>query len=334
MSTMWSGAEARGATRRWPRLRLAWPQIAALGAFLFWSIVTSPLAGADAVTYYAAGERLNAGHALYVISPGDRPIPALPEYGMSPLLSPPLIAVLFRPLALLPIDVALVLWTATQFAVVGATVALLARSRGAAATAILLSLGLGLALVGNVNTFMLAGAVVAWRCRHRPETGALVAVLAAVKLLPLALLGFLIAQRDHRHLMWFVAGTLIAGVVSLAGAGWEAHVAYLDVLRTAPPQPGALADITGVARLNTAIFVLGFVVASLLPSAASFRVAVVAMVFGAPGMGPAAATQLLAVESQAGLTMTQRLALWVLVGITVVPSVASILLAALTHWIV
>src|SRR5439155_1700663 len=54
--------------------------------------------GSDAWNYLAAGERLNAGHPLYSISPGDRPIQLLPPYWTVPLLAPPPIAVVWRPL--------------------------------------------------------------------------------------------------------------------------------------------------------------------------------------------------------------------------------------------
>jgi len=310
-------------------LPLTWPRLAAVAAFVFWAILTSPLAGADASVYYAAGERLNAGHELYAISPGDRAIPLLPEYGMYPLLSPPLMAVIFRPLALLPIELARGVWVAAQIVVVAVTIAVLARDRGSAVTAILLSLGLGLTVVGNVNTFVLAGAVVAWRYRARPHVGALVALLAAVKLLPIALLSFMIAQRDGRHLTWFAVGGTLAASLSIVGAGWDAHVMYLEVVRTAPPQPGSFADVTGIRWLNTAIFVAGVILAALLPAAASFRTAIVTMVFGAPGMGPAAASQLLAVEAQDGLTIRQRLPVWILAGVAVGPSLLQVALTIL-----
>src|SRR3954468_15126551 len=57
--------------------------------------------GSDAWNYLAAGERLNAAHPLYALSPGDRAIQLLPPYWTVPLLAPPPITVLWRPLALL-----------------------------------------------------------------------------------------------------------------------------------------------------------------------------------------------------------------------------------------
>src|SRR5688572_26142730 len=51
----------------------------------------------DAFTYLAAGERLNAGHILYGLSPGDRPIHVEPPYWTVPLVTPPIIGVVWRP---------------------------------------------------------------------------------------------------------------------------------------------------------------------------------------------------------------------------------------------
>src|SRR2546422_8089527 len=48
----------------------------------------------DSYTYLAAGERLNASHPLYALSPGDRQVAILPPFWTAPLVSPPFIAVL------------------------------------------------------------------------------------------------------------------------------------------------------------------------------------------------------------------------------------------------
>jgi hypothetical protein len=54
----------------------------------------------DSLTYVAAGQRLNAGHALYSLSAGDWAVPLDPPYWTVPLLSPPIAGVLARPFAL------------------------------------------------------------------------------------------------------------------------------------------------------------------------------------------------------------------------------------------
>src|SRR5258708_7149291 len=56
----------------------------------------------DATTYLAGGERLNAGHDLYKLAPGDRPVLIDTQFFTSPLVSPPLIGVVWRPLAAIP----------------------------------------------------------------------------------------------------------------------------------------------------------------------------------------------------------------------------------------
>jgi hypothetical protein len=55
----------------------------------------------DANTYLAAGERLNAGHELFRWQPGDRQVLFGDQFPAA-LLSPPPIAVLWRPLAAVP----------------------------------------------------------------------------------------------------------------------------------------------------------------------------------------------------------------------------------------
>ena len=68
--------------------------------------------GTDGSNYYAAGERLNAGHQLYQLQAGDRPVANSdqPNPWSAPLLSPPPIAVVWRVLALLPGDLSKYLW--------------------------------------------------------------------------------------------------------------------------------------------------------------------------------------------------------------------------------
>src|SRR6266545_2097206 len=142
----------------------------------------------DAFTYLAAGERLNAGHALYALSPGDRPVDLKPPYWTVPLLSPPPIAVLWRPLAALPNELGLQVWWLGCAAIISATLAAMLRARP-----ILMSVALLVFLVplvfevptGNVNGPLLGMVVAIWllaRGGHDRAAGALLAVAAAVKL--------------------------------------------------------------------------------------------------------------------------------------------------------
>jgi hypothetical protein len=71
--------------------------------------------GGDPWNYLAAGERRQAGHPLYALSPGDRPVPLVPPYWSVPLLAPPSIAVLWSLVAPLG-DAAMVAWGVTTIA--------------------------------------------------------------------------------------------------------------------------------------------------------------------------------------------------------------------------
>lgn len=280
------------------RLRLPTPSrgpvLAVIAAYLFFAILTSPLLGTDAVTYYAAGERLNAGHQLYALGPGDRPVLLAPPYWTVPLLSPPLIAVVFRPLALLPIQLAVGIWVAVQLIGIAVVIAMAARDSARAAALIPLSLGLGLAgVIGNVNGLLLIGYVVVWRNRDNPWIGALIAVMFSLKIMPGVLVGLILARRDRRQMATFALGFAVALAVTIAGAGADSLIAYADVLRTSAPQPGSVAAMLGQHWISPLMLVAGTLGAALLSEVRSYRLALWAIVFGAPGLGLASSSQLL-----------------------------------------
>jgi hypothetical protein len=223
----------------------SWPPIVAVGTVLFWTIVAGwYFGGHDALTYLAAGERLNGGHPLYAIGLGDRIVETAPPF-YGPLLSPPLIAVLFRPLALFGLS-AMWAWTVALGIVMGATAWHLARTPMAAAFVVLLGAGVGMAAIsGNVSTLFIPAYVAIWRWRDRPIVGALVGVMAVTKLLPLVFVGFLMAGRRWRALGWCAAGAGVALLLTVAGAGWDNTVAYLAVAPVADGPAVALAGPTG-----------------------------------------------------------------------------------------
>jgi hypothetical protein len=205
--------------------------------------------GSDAWNYLAAGERLNAGHPLYAISPGDRPITMLPPYWTVPLLAPPPIAVAWRPLALLG-DPSMTLWALAGLAATLVTSAWLL-ARGGLVTAVIiavLSPALALqSLSGNVNGLLFAALVVAWFARSRPAVvGALIAVAIAIKLTPALLLIWLVSARRLRAAGMTVAALAVIGVVSLLGAGIGAHLDWLASVPNAHPVPTSIAGLTGL----------------------------------------------------------------------------------------
>ncbi len=255
----------------------------------------------DAHNYLAAGERLNAGHPLYGLSPGDRYVALKPPYWSVPLLSPPPIAVLWRPLAALPGESGVAIWWAAAIASVVAVVLTLLRRRPVLAGLAVLALAIPITYeigVGNVNAFLLLGGVALWRLSLAGRdglAGALLAVLVAVKLTPLVLLVWLLAQGRRTALGWFVVAGAICLAVSVLGAGLDAHRTYLEVLRMTSSAGASELSIAGLARsagvepgvaavLPAAALVLGCLLVVVLRRnpGASFAVAAVTLVVGWP----------------------------------------------------
>ncbi|MFI5269357.1 MAG: glycosyltransferase 87 family protein, partial [Chloroflexota bacterium] len=173
----------------------------------------------DAWTYQAAGERLNAGHELYQLGPGDRPVLEVPGLH-APLLSPPPIAVVWRPIAALPFGLAA--WVvACWMAVLGTTFFLVLRTgiRGAI-VACLLAPAIGEQLAAcNVAAFFPVLMVLAWKARERELGGVAVGVMAAVKLTPASLVGWLVGSRLWRAVVGFVIAVIAILIVTVLGAG-------------------------------------------------------------------------------------------------------------------
>jgi hypothetical protein len=190
----------------------------------------------DAWTYLAAGERLNAGHELYRLQAGDRPVGIRPSEVPIPLLSPPLIAVLWRPIALLPTNVAIAVWWGISALAVGAVIAGMVRSRPALGLAATCTFALPLAylvVTGNVNGLLVGGMTAAWllvRAEREAPAGVLIALMIGVKVVPATLLLWLLASSRDRALAWALGTGVVLLGVSVVGAGLANHLAYLDVV--------------------------------------------------------------------------------------------------------
>ena len=210
-----------------------------------------PTLSGDASNYEAAGERLNAGHNLYgPLLAGDRPIPGYPLDYPAPLLSPPLVAVVWRPLALFG-DASIQLWWLLALALTIAIVvwfALVGRLLTLGALLGLVALGglfaiwtirhpdLGAqapisfaAFSGNLNAYVLGLCVLVWWASNRDHphlAGVVVGLAAVLKLGPFALAWWLLVRRDWPALKAFVATVAILGLVGLVGAGLDANLAF------------------------------------------------------------------------------------------------------------
>jgi glycosyl transferase family 87 len=245
--------------------------------------------GSDAWNYLAAGERLNAGHPLYALSPGDRPIPLLPPYWTVPLLAPPPIAVLWRPLALLG-DPAMTIWATAGLVATLVTAGWLLARGGLIVAAIIAAMAGPLALqslAGNANGFLFGALVLVWVLRTRPWlAGALLAGAIVVKLTPVLLLLWVIGTRRWRLLRGTVVALAVIGIVSLAGAGLQNHLDWLASAPRSLPVPTSLAGLTGLSS-TVILLALGALVALAVwagDDRLGFSAAVVAAAIASPAL--------------------------------------------------
>lgn len=256
--------------------------------FIVWSIPDADLLDpfADANVYLAAAERLNAGRPLYELGPGDRPVLILPTF-TAPLLSPPLIAVLWRPIAVMPFGFQI--WTVACAAALLGTISFLVLRIGMRATvmAALLSLPIGEQLVaGNVAAFFPGIFVWMWLHRDDQRIGAVVGFLAALKLTPGVLGGWTIGLHRRASARWIVVGAAGSSVVGLVGAGLSAHFAYTGVLFSTSPSAMSLSSVTEIPLLSPTILIIGTILSGGLwrHPRLSFVVAIVAIVIGSPAL--------------------------------------------------
>lgn len=238
----------------------------------------------DPWNYLAAGERLNAGHDLYALQPGDREISLRPPYWSVPLVAPPPIAVVWRPLALLG-DAAMNIWgLVCLLAVCASVIYLLGQGRLAGLALLAMPLTL-LAISGNFSALMLPMLIGLWAYRDHPVVaGSLVAAAIMVKLTPAVFLGWLILTRRWRAAAVTVGVCAAILLVAVVGAGTDSLADWIRSVPSSAPSPLAIATQTG---LPTAVVagLLGLpVLVSLRSDIWGFRLAVVAAALATPAL--------------------------------------------------
>ncbi len=203
---------------------------------------------ADVRAYYDAGARLNAGLPLYD-QPATTNDPGFYRY-------PPLLAIAFRPLALLPYETAALIWEAFLIVLfVGTLIRLGLRNQwtwivsGWLAAPIAWSLAIGQAQVAV--TFLLAlGAP--WA----------VALAGHLKLLPVIVAIYWLGRRDWRALgrfaAWLVGLTILTFI--LEPAGTVAFIQFSDLSQVGEVQNRSLYSVS---PLLWAAFVVGLLVLAL-----------------------------------------------------------------------
>lgn len=268
------------------------PAIVGAAALVFtlitfvYSCIVSSEPAQDTLTYLAAGARLNAGLPLYVVSNQvDRAV----SYAGIPLISPPLIAVIFRPLATLPNDLGRWLWWLAQIGTLTCTLLWMLRDRriGSALAVYLLAMPTGFEMaVGNMNGFIAAATILVWKQRRHPWIGAIVGVMTCLKLLPLIFVWWLVVQKNWNALRWCVAAAAASTILVVIGAGPQSLASYVAIAERVPPAAGSIAGLTGIHWASTAAF--GMVCAVIWirrgrpPEA--FALACVGMIAGSPAL--------------------------------------------------
>lgn len=207
----------------------------------------------DAGNYYAAGERLNVGHSLYAYGPGDRHELEL-LFGLpSPYLYPPLIGVLFRPVAaFLPYaPVVIAFWITGMVAFLAFLGWLLVRGGSATAVGILILLVplAETAWSGNVSTFITIAIIGAWFAigRGHPRlAGGIIGLTSVLKLTPVFLAWWLLVTRRWDALAVAIVVGLVGLGVGVLGAGIDAHVEYLHISDAVARGGGIQGSIVGI----------------------------------------------------------------------------------------
>lgn len=223
----------------------------------------------DVHAYYDAGARLNAGLPLYVQSAATDDA-AFYRY-------PPLLAVLFRPLALLPFETAALIWEGILLVVFGLTIVRLGIRRpitwlmlGWLAAPIAWSLAVGQAQV-LVTWLLVIGSP--WA----------VAFAANLKLFPVLVAIVWVGRRDLRALGRFVAWIAILAAVSfvLEPAGTIAFIGFSDLSQVGAIDNKSLYAISPVLWAGSVI-VLAVVAWRLAPTRFGWAAAVALSVFATP----------------------------------------------------
>lgn len=164
-------------------------------------LATDPLA--DVRAYYDAGARLNAGQALYE-QPATTNDAEFYRY-------PPLLAILFRPLALLPFEQAAAIWMAVLLVATGATAGRLLRDR----PPLVLALAAGILAMPILWTLAIgqAQALVTALLSFASPLG--VALAGHLKLTPWLAGVYWVARRDRPAVLRLVAWIVALGIVQL-----------------------------------------------------------------------------------------------------------------------
>jgi len=223
----------------------------------FWVSHATVETPGDTRNYILAALRLNVGHPLYAYGPGDPHIDqnvkiliAGPDY---PLYSPPLIAVVFRPIVLLPANGQYVWWVAMGILELLAVAMLVRRAPLATGIALIpLCVPIGMAMeVANVDCFIVLGLLVAWRWLldgHDNRAALAIALFASLKLIPVVFVWWLFVTGRRRAAAVAIAGGVALALVAMLGSEPLIFVKFLEVTTANLDAPLSWLGPVGLAR--------------------------------------------------------------------------------------
>jgi Glycosyltransferase family 87 len=102
----------------------------------------------------------------------------------------------------------------------------------------------GLLFAGFVGTWLLA------RSGQDRAAGALVAVMSAVKVWPVQLVVWFVAQGRRSALASFIGAAVVIALASVLFAGLDANLAYIGIGATIKPSPGSIAGMLLTVGIN------------------------------------------------------------------------------------
>jgi hypothetical protein len=250
-----------------PLQLLAWSTVTigvCFVGFVVWYLMTHALAGApgrDIHNYILAGLRLNIGHPLYGYGPGDERI-ATEGFADYPLYSPPLIAVVFRLVVLLPANGEYLWWIAMDTLELLAVAMLIRRAPLLAGVAlIVLGVPIGVLLeFGNVDCLVAFGMLVAWRWLvdgHDDRAAIVIAVLASLKLTPVIFVWWLFVTGRRRAAAVAIGVGVVCALVAMLGTEPLIMAKFVQVTTTnvaGPATTTGAAGLAGMVGLPSAIY--------------------------------------------------------------------------------
>jgi hypothetical protein len=241
----------------------------------------------DALTYLAAGDRLNLGHDLYRLRPGDMPVDLYPALFPVPMVGPPLMGVIFRPLA--AIDIGLLIWVAACWTALVGAVAYLVDRVGLLAIVVCMAMCLPIGeqlAAANVASFFPALLIVSWNARASHVPGIAIGLMAGAKLAPIALAGWLLGSRNWPALVALAITLSTVAIACLVLAGPANVLDYQRVMATVDVSARSVSGVLGVSWASYAVLIGGTAISvgTARWPVVSFIAGIFAMTLGTPAL--------------------------------------------------